>query len=532
MPSAVAASAAPATTSSAAIQSAIETLLSANRESVSRDKFASALQNVNLALEGRSPSDVAAFQTQYGVSPATFLAFLPTPEQSISAADDETDVVVRTLTRILEKLLEPMPFTRIADSQHGFGMVIHQGLVHPNHHVQDLALFALEKAEPEELVASQFFLPLVECLSSRSTAVGLRVSALLCKTAHTDAGLDALFSADVVSVLTAQVDESQTNRFRVYDLAISVSNISPRHLRAVQDSSLLATLLADLEDRADVLRRLNVVQVFQTLAGTEAGFQFLEQTEILARLVAIMTAEAVDEIDDVLVVSAVIKFFSYVAGNTPSTFLAACTRHGILDALATQLESERGDLRESVVIALSSIGATSSGLTVLAAHPTLLPAFLTLARGASGDLKLRTLETASCLIAAGSAAGSAVSALSDISRSIYEATAGRGVLLRYARGAYLEPKIAALAVMRAEAGHAWGAREIAADGELVSWLVDRRAEMDTMVVEGKFVVVRELAARPDAAEVLGEGTLARFARYVREGPHWREAAPMVAFQSS
>ncbi|KAI8587774.1 26S proteasome non-ATPase regulatory subunit 5 [Geranomyces variabilis] len=528
MPSAVAASAAPATTSSAAIQSAVETLLSANRESVSRDKFASALQNVNLALEGRSPSDVAAFQTQYGVSPATFLAFLPTPEQSIPAADDETDVVVRTLTRILEKLLAPMPFTRIADIQHGFGMVIHQGLVHPNHHVQDLALFALEKAEPEELVSSQFFLPLVECLSSRSTAVGLRVSALLCKTAHTDAGLDALFSADVVSVLTAQVDESQTNRFRVYDLAISVSNISPRHLRVVQDSSLLATLLADLEDRADVLRRLNVVQVFQTLAGTEAGFQFLEQTEILGRLVAIMTAEAVDEIDDVLVVSAVIKFFSYVAGNTPSTFLAACTRHGILDALATQLESERGDLRESVVIALSSIGATSSGLTVLSAHPTLLPAFLTLARGASGDLKLRTFETASCLIAA----GSAVSALSDISRSIYEATAGRGVLLRYARGAYLEPKIAALAVMRAEAGHAWGAREIAADGELVSWLVDRRAEMDTTVVEGKFVVVRELAARPDAGEVLGEGTLARFAKYVREGPHWREAAPMVAFQSS
>ncbi|KAJ3179590.1 hypothetical protein HDU87_002796 [Geranomyces variabilis] len=528
MPSAVAASAPPAPNTPTAIQCSVEILLSAHSESISRDKFASALQNVNWALEGRSPADVDAFQTQYGVSPATFLAFLPTPEQSTRAADDETDVVVRTLTRILEKLLMPMPFARIADTQHGFGMVIHQGLVHPNPHVQDLALFALEKAEPEELISSQFFLPLVECLSSKSTAVGVRVSALLCKTAQTDAGLDALFSADTVSILTAQVDESQTNRFRVYDLAISVSNISPRHLRVVQESSLLATLLADLEDRADVLRRLNVVQVFQTLAGTEAGFQFLEQTDILARLVAIMAAEAVDEIDDVLVVSAVIKFFSYVGGNTPSTFLAACTRHGILDALATQLESERGDLKESVVIALGSIGSTSSGLAALSAHPTLVPSFLTLARAASGDLKLRTLETASCLIAAG--AGD--SPLSDISRSVYDATAGRGVLLRYARGAFLEPKIAALAVMRAGAGHAWGAREIAADGELVSWLVDRRAEMDTTVVEGKFVVVRELAARPDAADVLGAGTLAQFARYVREGPRWREAAPMVAFQSS
>ncbi|KAJ3156824.1 26S proteasome non-ATPase regulatory subunit 5 [Geranomyces michiganensis] len=503
MPSAIPTAAAGS--SSAAIQSAVETLLSAHGDGVSRDKFASALHNVNLALEGRSPSDVAVFQTQYGVTPATFLAFLPTPEQSNT--DDETDVVVRTLTRILEKLLAPMSFARIADTQHGFGMVIHQGLVHPNPHVQDLALFALEKATPEELVSSQFFLPLLDCLSSQSTAVGQRVSALLCKTAQTHAGLDALFSADAVSILTAQVDESQTNRFRVYDVAISVSNISPRHLRAVQDSALLATLVADLEDRADVLRRLNVVQVFHTLAGTEAGFQFLEQTDILARLVAIMAAEAVDEIDDVLVISAVIKFFSYIAGNT-----------------------------ESVVIALGSIGSTSSGLAALSAHPTLLPSFLALSRTASGDLKLRTLESASCLIAA----GATTSTLSDVSRSIYDATAGRGVLLRYARGAFLEPKIAALAVMKAAAapGHAWGARELLAardDGgahELVAWLLDRRAEMDTTVVEGKFVVVRQLAARPDAAEVFGNEALARLQQYVREGPFWKEAAPMVAFQSS
>ncbi|KAJ3020882.1 hypothetical protein HKX48_009564 [Thoreauomyces humboldtii] len=507
--------------SESTLRAAVEQI---NLGNVNSEKFDLSLQTINLALEGRNANEIAAFQSTHNVAPGIFLGLLP------YVSEDEDSV--RTVSRIVEKLLAPLSF---ADVRDGYGMVILEGLGHPSGHVRNLAIEALEKAPREDgglEALSDFLVPLLECLNFPDVAVAQRVEALTCKIARSQQGLDLLLGADGVSVLAGLAESSEVVRFRVYQLAIRVSEVSPMARTACQKSELLRALGDELYDNTDVLARLNVVQVFTTLAETDAGFSFLEDMEVVAQLAALLRTPA-DDIDDVLLAGAVIKFFGQIAATRPSDFIASCRKHNLLGLLHIQLTGDRPDLREAVVIAIGNIGATPAGLALLDAEKTLLASFLDLARPSTGDLKVAIMQSASCLI--GVVHTSEYPGLSDVSHRVFVETAGPTGsvqnLLRYAKGAFLEPRIAACAMLKASAMHAWGLHEVNVNYDLVVFLMDRMSESDAIVKEWKFSIVQQYLAHPQSATLLEENILTRFRNYVREGPFHREIAPVVAFAS-
>ncbi|TPX57432.1 hypothetical protein SpCBS45565_g08210 [Spizellomyces sp. 'palustris'] len=486
--------------------------------------LATAVSTVAIALEGVSGNNARELIARYDLSPEPFIALLP-----LSHMDDSLQ---RNIAKIIQRLLQPLPYQ---DIQSRFGQLIGAGLDDPRGPVRLLALSALEKATDADdtinmLIQSPFFVPVLESLAFPDVDVALRVEKLLFKVAHSAAGLQAILGDDALSILDQLLAESETVKFRVYDLAMRICTVSDEVLHQFQSSDLLKSMTEELHSD-DVLSRLNAVQIFTKLSESECGNRFLLNANVLVQLAGILETDAGD-VDDILVKSAIIKFFGHVAATKPADFVAMHSSLGILDLFDRQLNSDRKELAEAVILAIGNIGSSAEGLVALDEQKTLLNNFIDQINSTTGELKIAGLQSASCLIGVKSSSGADLSA---ITHRIFLGIAGEANplqnLMRYAKAAFEENRVAAYAIFKGLAVHDWGLREINYSYDFVSFLMDRQIESSATGKEWKYSVVQAICSNPNANEILDENITGRFQRYVREGPFYKGVEPVVALES-
>ncbi|KAI8825945.1 26S proteasome non-ATPase regulatory subunit 5 [Fimicolochytrium jonesii] len=498
------------------------------------ESLSAALQTIHLALEGRNARDVTAFMQTYDVTPAPFVALL---------GRATTEDAVGMVARIVERLLVPLTFGEVVRD---YQPLVLQGLSSPSGSARKLALAALEKAagDPKDvdaLVHSEFFAPLLECIAFPDVDVALRVQALIFELALTPPGLASLTDPSTVALLTRLTHHTtETTKFRVYDLCVRIASTSPQALDACLRAGVLKDLLEELQVEGDVLGRLNVVQVFTRFLDTDPGVTFMGNTPVLSQLASLLDGE-MEEIDDVLVGCAVVKFFAEMAAKRPSEFLTFATSHPLLATLTRHLTPSsptQTALPLATLTLLANLGATPAGLLHLHREHAFLDHYLALAPPATGELKLAVLQAASCLVGCTPPPDADAGVLTDLTHAIFLRVLAASPeappphlarLLPYARSAFVDQRVAACALFAAAAAHAWGVTEANADAEFVRWLLERQGEAETVVKEWKYAIIKRLNTHPLAGQLLAPDLRARFGTYIAQGPFYRAVEPVVAF---
>jgi hypothetical protein len=140
----------------------------------------------------------------------------------------------------------------------------------------------------------------------------------------------------------------------------------------------------------DVLLTLTIIELFQDISKTGAGFAFLVQTGVLQKLSSILENDNME-----LVLVSTIKFWGLVSFYQPEQL-------ELLDSMkifSKMTEFDSLALKEAVIIAIGNIGSTSQGLVFLNYQSILLNHFLKeLFPYATGDLKVDCLKTLACLL--------------------------------------------------------------------------------------------------------------------------------------
>uniref|UniRef100_A0A3Q3VT44 26S proteasome non-ATPase regulatory subunit 5 n=1 Tax=Mola mola TaxID=94237 RepID=A0A3Q3VT44_MOLML len=199
---------------------------------------------------------------------------------------EQVELCVDILERIL-MALSPVCLVQ------NYKMELHAGLTHPNETVKILALTQIGRivehpdAVTDILNNHDILRAVIHCIGEEKIAVAKQAIQCLSKMSHSKPGLDKLFQRDLLKVMKDVMAMSDIIRYRIYELVVEISSVSPISLGYCANSSFISQLLGELTGD-DVLVRATAIEMVTTLAHSQHGRQYL--FELVGSLVSSSTA--------------------------------------------------------------------------------------------------------------------------------------------------------------------------------------------------------------------------------------------------
>ncbi|RXN31009.1 26S proteasome non-ATPase regulatory subunit 5 [Labeo rohita] len=184
--------------------------------------------------------------------------------------------------RVLQAL-EPIQLAQ------NYKTALQSGLNHPDDSVKVLTLTQIGRVAAhadgvtQMLNNAEILRDVIHCISIERIAVAKEAIAALSKLSNTKAGLDALFRSDLLNKLKDVMLTSDIIRYRVYELIVEVSTVSPVSLGYCANSGLISQMLEELTGD-DVLVRATAIEMVTNLAQSEHGRQYLAQQGIMDKI--------------------------------------------------------------------------------------------------------------------------------------------------------------------------------------------------------------------------------------------------------
>lgn len=218
----------------------------------------------------------------------------------------------------------------------------------------------------------------------------------------------------------------------MYDLFSRIATASPAAIPRLRSSGLLNHLLNELASPdADMLMKLNAMELFGRLASTPAGFALLEEADVVASLLEYMDVrepmstsdgngnDLEEEVSDVLADQlrskhllrlGAVKFFAKLCDESENLQVEAIyTKYRLLERFESLLKMttmqsrsalrESHDLQEAIITVLQPLCFTPKLLGfVMQSRPSLIKdVFVELFATSTGDVKIVCLRTLSCI---------------------------------------------------------------------------------------------------------------------------------------
>ncbi|KAK2501571.1 hypothetical protein MC885_012689, partial [Smutsia gigantea] len=170
---------------------------------------------------------------------------IQTNEQYGVSFREQTALCVSILERLLQAV-EPVLVARnlTADLQ--------RGLTHPSDSVKILALSQVGRivensaAVTEILNNAELLKQIIYCIGGENLSVAKAAIKSLSRISLTQAGLEALFESNLLDDLKRVMKTNDIVRYRVYELIVEISSVSPESLTSCTTSGLVTQLLREL----------------------------------------------------------------------------------------------------------------------------------------------------------------------------------------------------------------------------------------------------------------------------------------------
>ncbi|KAM9641959.1 26S proteasome non-ATPase regulatory subunit 5 isoform 1-T1 [Trichechus inunguis] len=425
---------------------------------------------------------------------------------------------------ILERLLQAMEPVHMARN---LQVDLQRGLTHPDDSVKILTLSQVGRiiensdAITEILNNSELLKQIIYCIGGENLSIAKAAIRSLSRVSLTQAGLEALFESNLLDDLKSVMKTNDVVRYRVYELIVEISSVSPESLNYCTTSGLVTQLLRELTGE-DVLVRATCVEMVTSLAYTHHGRQYLAQEGVIDQISNIIVGADSDPFSS-FYLPGFVKFFGNLASmDSPQQI---CERYPVfVEKVFEMTESQDPTMIGVAVDTIGILGSSVEGKQVLQKTGTRFERLLMRighqAKNASTELKIRCLDAISSLLylppeqQTDDLLRMAESWFSSLSRNPLELF--RGI----SNQPFPELHCAALKVFTAIANQPWAQKLMFHSPGFVEYVVDRSVEHDKASKDAKYELVKALANSKTIAEIFGNPNYLRLRTYLSEGPYY------------
>ncbi|XP_041095640.1 26S proteasome non-ATPase regulatory subunit 5-like [Polyodon spathula] len=445
---------------------------------------------------------------------------------------EQIELCVVILGRILQ-VLEPVHLVQ------NFREELQRGLNHPSDSVKTLALDQIgrmvEHSEAVTEIANsrEVLKQVLQCIGGEKVSVANEAIKALSKLAQTKAGLDALFMSDLVQDLKDAMTRSDVIRYRVYELIVGISSVSPVSLGYCANSSFLSQLIGELTGD-DILVRATSIEMVTTLAHSQHGRQYLAQQGIIDKISNMIIGAESDPLSG-LYLPGLVKFFGNLAVVDSPQQICECYPAFIKKVF----EMAEGQDPIMTGVALDTVGILGSnveGKQVLQKtgekFRNLLKRMSQLARNATTELRVRCLEAIALLLTL--PVEQQTEDLLAMTESWFSSFSNQPLELfkNISCQPFPELHCSALKVFSAIASQAWGQKMMIDTPGFVEYILDRSAQPDKESKDAKYEIVNTLVNSKSTAGIFGNQQYLRLRTYLREGPYYVKAVSSVAVEEA
>ncbi|XP_040819182.1 26S proteasome non-ATPase regulatory subunit 5 isoform X1 [Ochotona curzoniae] len=445
---------------------------------------------------------------------------------------EQTTLCVSILERLLQAV-EPVHVARTLKAD------LQKGLAHPDDSVKILTLTQVGRivensdAVTEILNNAELLKQIVFCIGAENLSVAKAAIKSLSRMSLTQAGLEALFESSLLDDLKNVMKTSDIVRYRVYELIVEISSVSPESLSYCTSSGLITQLLRELTGE-DVLVRATCIEMVTSLAYTHHGRQYLAQEGVIDQVSNIIVGADSDPFSS-FYLPGFVKFFGNLAVmDSPQQ---VCERYPVfVEKVFEMTDSQDPTMIGVAVDTVGILGSNVEGKQVL--HKTgtrferLLMRIGHQAKNASTELKIRCLDAISSILYLPSEQQTddllrmTESWFSSLSRDPLELF--RGISTQ----PFPELHCAALKVLTAIADQPWAQKLMFNSPGFVEYVMDRSVERDKASKDAKYELVKALANSKTIAEIFGNPNYLRLRAYLSEGPYYVKPVATTAVEGA
>ncbi|XP_064420395.1 26S proteasome non-ATPase regulatory subunit 5 [Latimeria chalumnae] len=445
---------------------------------------------------------------------------------------EQINLCVSILDRFLQAL-EPMYLAQ------NFREELQRGLFHPDDSVKTLAISQVgrivdnSEAMTAVLNNPEFLRQIIQCIGDEKISVAKEAIKSLSKIAQTKAGLEVLFMSNLLQDLKDVMAKSDIIRYRVYELIVEISSMSPISLGYCINSGVLSQLIGELTGD-DILVRATCIEMVTTLAHSQHGRQYLAQQGIIDKISNMMIGADSDPFSS-FYLPGLVKFFGNLAVVDSPQYI--CEQYPAF--VEKVFEMAEGQDQTMIGVALDTLGVLGSnieGKQVLqktgGKFQSVLKKMGHVAKSAPTDLRLRSLDAIASILSL--LPDQQTEDLLGMTESWFNSLSSKPMELFQSISTQPFPELhcSALKVFIAIASQTWGQKLMINTPGFVEYVVDRSVDPDKDSKDAKFELVKTLVNSKTIAEVFGNQHYLRLRSYLREGPYYIKAVSTVAVEGA
>ncbi|XP_068190893.1 26S proteasome non-ATPase regulatory subunit 5 [Antennarius striatus] len=413
------------------------------------------------------------------------------------------------------------------------------GLGHPNEDVKVLALTQIGRilghpdAGANVLNNHALLRAVIHCIGEEKMGVAKEAIRSLSQLGGSKPGLDALFQSDLLGALKDVMTTSDVIRYRVYQLVVDVSSMSPVALGYCANSGLITQLLGELTGD-DILVRATAVEMMTALAQEQHGRRYLAQQGVMDQISNMIRGAETDPFSS-LYLPGLVKFFGNLAiMESPQQ---VCETYPAFQNKVFEMALDPDLAMTGVALdTLGLLGSTVEGKQVLqktgARFTSVLVKMSQLSSSGATELRVRSLDAISQLLSL--QPEEQTEDLLALTESWFHLLAPQPMEMMSSISSQPFPELhcGALRIFTAIAAQPWGQRLMVSTPSFMEFVLDRSTGRTKEAKDAKFDLVGALVGSPTAAHILGSQQYVRLKTYLREGRYHVSAVAAVGTEGA
>ncbi|XP_029649309.1 26S proteasome non-ATPase regulatory subunit 5 [Octopus sinensis] len=414
---------------------------------------------------------------------------------------------------------------------------LQQGLTVRNQSIQTLSLSQLKRL-PSDLFEvylaknHQFLSCLLQLLAEDNLQIATSAASILNKLGDCPESLQQLFHSDLHAVLDSIIKTNDVVRFRVYELLVNIGNSSARNLSLVIGSGLLENLLNELYgDSADVLAKMNCVELLTNLTTSDHGFTWLTEHKVLDCLETLLIKADSDVLLELLQ-PGLITFFGSVARHRPNEI---CSKYQhFLSKVLSSLNSSDMTLRTIGIETIAQIAITKNGKLILKKYGSKMDEAMKnvgqTIQNCPEDVKVRALSAfASILQLTAEDQNDEMLALTQHWFSLISSNPFN-LIFSIGQQPFPNIRLASKSIYVSLANQRWALELMAHHPTFIEYLLDRSTEASSEDKRLKYKVVEALLQNSCTEEMFGSPNYLKLRLYQQQGPFYVQSQPAVTME--
>ncbi|PVU97535.1 hypothetical protein BB561_000472 [Smittium simulii] len=314
---------------------------------------------------------------------------------SLLAAPDNRLIV--SVVELTEKLLEPVTWDMIHEKFENF---ICLGLDHPHTKVKILVLNQFLRCN---LLSGKFnpnYAPSIwECLigDSNSNHVNLSLNVLIHLSSYKNCA-KFIYTEESLAVIHDILAMDTSHRFRVYDIVANTIINSEDATSIFEKNDILSKFASEFKSN-DSLIIVNALELLPKMTQNKTAADYFISQNILDLLSDFIKDPEILGVKYDFLRSFSLKTFSKLINSKGLDFISISNKYSFINTLSKHLDQSSDiTLRITSITCLGILALNSDFLKHLDTEYEILDQFLQILQSATGDVKLESLRTFSCIL--------------------------------------------------------------------------------------------------------------------------------------